>query len=412
MKRTLQRIIPLVLTAAVMVAAFQGVTLGRAGMQTAAASKTQPKTKHLSITSMHGTLNSMELKWKKPKGVKVTYYNIYKRNVTKDLKDDDPSFTFNGYKKAAKISGNSTSYTDKKVKRGEWYSYEIRGYYKRSKKAKAKLVCTSYIEGCFSYDIVGLQPPDLLNVGYGEFYTNTTKKLYLYPQITNGPEPTGIEVYRKSESDTKFKKISVSLTDVKPFGPGSVLIDKSVTPGEVYTYKVRTTKKVNGKIYRSKFSNKVTIPAVNMHGEYSVSAVTPAGDTSTFDIKLTSKKNNGKTTFGKSLKMIYSSDGAVSPDLDYEFNVRLISYSKDGTTWCDIPDEGAVLRAGETIYLRFEFFNENGSTTGAFTGNTTGSILYWLDGGKTLQYQSSGRGWLSMTLYLGDGTGRAFVDFD
>ena len=371
--------------------------------------------KHFSV-QLKASMKSMKLKWKKPKKVKVSYYKIYRVELKNNWFDDDKVIQpFSRYKKIAKVSGKKKSYTDKKVKTGKTYAYVIQGYKKKGK--KAKLVCTTYYEDEMTYESVGLVAPELINGGYGEFDLNDIHNLYLYVNLYYGVKPSGIQVYRKSASDPKYKKMDLKTSQGKKLKALDTIHDPTVKPGETYTYKARGYKKVGKKTYYSPYSEEFTLSAVNLSGKYKVDLLTSPGDVSEIQFKITSDKYNGPTTFRQPVLEDYEDDGYYEngyyykkdgKDADVPIVAGTAKYSKDGLSWVIIPKEGVEVKAGESIYLCYELYGGKHY----FAGKTgTASTLYFSER-EGADYDGSGVGYTWLTVDFVNGTAKAIMEFD
>ena len=83
--------------------------------------------------SMKPAMGSITLKWKKQN---VSYYLIYRTGFNVKESWQIEPVPMSKYKRVKKVSGKKTSWKDKRVKNGQYYSYVIRGY----KKSKGKTV--------------------------------------------------------------------------------------------------------------------------------------------------------------------------------------------------------------------------------------------------------------------------------
>ena len=371
--------------------------------------------KHFSVY-MKPAMKSMKVTWKKPKKTKVSFYKIYRVEVKGDwYMDDKPIPALSDYKKIAKVSGKKKSYTDKKVKSGKTYAYVVQGYKKKGK--KAKLVCTTYSSDDMTYETAGLAKPDLINGGYGEFHSNDLHNLYIYVNLYNGVKPSGVQVYRKSASDPQYRKMNLKTPEGKKLKALDDIHDNTVKPGEVYTYKARTWKKVGKKTYYSSYSDEFTLAAVHMHGKYTVETLTAPGDTSEIRFKITSDKYNGVTTFRQVTMEDYEDDGYYDNYYYYKKDGKTgeypplagkSMYSKDGVTWTLIPKNGVDIKAGESICLSVGLYGG----PHYFAGNTGTASVLFLQGGEGAVYHGSGNGATNLEVDFIEGTARAFVDFD
>lgn len=354
----------------------------------------------------------MDLRWKQQKD--VDHYVLLKKELDADSDEEMIVESRDSYTELCTISGDTFFYRDKEVERGHRYSYIIDGYSK--KHGSMKVAYTSYQGGAVEYNTVGLARPVLLNGGYGEFYTNSKDEIYLYVECYEGIEPEGAVLYRKSSRENKFSKISYKLPEADSV---SMLLDDTVTPGETYTYRIKTFADDDGEKYYSTYSKEITIPAVNFTAEYAVESVTAAkagksGDF--FVIKLTSDKYNGVTIFDCVPSMIYHvrKDGSEETQT---FEAELTGYSKgnpsDPTQWDGIPARGVELNGGESLYLKYELSDPDGGKV--FFGGDTAEESYLRtdeENADAAIYEGPGRGTTYMKLDLKNGTGEAWCNWD
>ena len=354
--------------------------------------------------SMKPSMNGITVKWKKQT---VSYYLIYKKEFkVKSYYAINPA-PFSSYRKVKKVSGNKSSWTDRNVRQNHYYDYVVRGYKKTN--GKARLVCSSYVKGSTSYQCAGLQTPELIDGGSGENFANSKNKLYLYVQCPDGVMPSGVEVFRKAKGGSGYKLVKAKKAERGRFEGGKTYVDASVQPGAAYTYKVRTYAKVNGKKKYSAYSNRITLSARNFTGQYSVKAVTPAGKTSEFVIRMVSSRYNGDLT----IESGFGYDGPVytarAGKKDYGSKpVSLESWSKDNRTWQAVPKSGITIAAGETAYLKFRFVSGS-SYFGAGSGDDS-TIGFRYD--KASYVGSAAFGTTDLTIDLKEGKATAFPDYD
>ena len=303
-----------------------------------AASATSEKAKRLPI-SLKSNMKSISVKWKTKKNVKR--YVIYRTDVTKAVtaQDYDRQYKMSDYKKIAKVSGTKKSYKDKKVKNNHYYAYVVNAY--KRVNGKYKLAYTSYDRDSYEYCCRGLGIPELLNGGDGENYTNSKTCIYLYHQTICGVNPSSVVLYRKAEGESKYKKISYKTVE-KIRNLAGTIKDTTVKPGTIYYYKIKTKKKYNGKTYYSKLSNVIRIPAVNVTGKYTVSAIPVPDNPDEIIIGFTSDEDNGVLTISQS----NWTDGT-------ENDIRALEYSYDNVIWESMEGSKAVIEPGKTAYIKF-----------------------------------------------------------
>ncbi len=317
---------------------FRGPESGASEDLVNAASATSEKAKRLPI-SLKSNMKSISVKWKTKKNVKR--YVIYRTDVTKAVtaQDYDRMFKMSDYKKIAKVSSTKKSYKDKKVKNNHYYAYVVNGYKKVN--GKYKLAYTSYDRDSYEYCCRGLGIPELLNGGDGENYTNSKNCIYLYHQTICGVDPSSVVLYRKAEGESKYKKISYKTVE-KIQNLAGTIKDTTVKPGTIYYYKIKTKKKYNGKTYYSKLSIVIRIPAVNVTGKYTVSAIPVPENPDEIIIGFTSDEDNGVLTISQS----NWTDGT-------ENDIRALEYSYDNVIWESMEGSKAVIEPGKTAYIKF-----------------------------------------------------------
>lgn len=383
---------------------------------------------YMSFTTI-SAMDSMTLEWKQHDDVQ--YYEIFRKDITDDFVEDDVSVSRDQYTRLDMVEDGQHKYTDRNVEFGHCYAYVIDGYHKSF--GRIKHICSSYEDGSVEYDTVGLAKPELLNNGEGENHENSKSKIFLYLQCIGGLEPTGAVLYRKSSEDDTYKTVDYKILGDGKINSGCELLDKTVKPGETYTYKIRTSIEEGGQTYYSQDSRTVTIPAVNFKATYEVKAMTEAwsGDEEaakdhTFVIEVTSEEDNGDTVFIKKPKALYR----VSKDKEgkklCDFNAKLVGYSteyaEDQTQWESVPKEGVTLPAGENLYLQYELSQAKESPDDSvetpaelfFGGDEAACSKLIMDGDASggAEYHGPGYGNTIMSLDLVKKKGTAYCDFD
>lgn len=342
--------------------------------------------KHLSL-KLYPKMKSIDLKWKKKNN--IVSYAIYKKDVTKEYnKGTSDLVRMSKYKKIANVKRTKNTYRDRKVKSGHMYAYVVKGY--RWSGGKKKLAYTSYIKDSCQLDCPGLAVPDLMNIGYGEFYTNSKNCLFLFYQKYYGADPSSYVVYRKAKGEQSYKKIKVKI--VEKGKDTSVFKDTTVKPGTTYYYAIKTRKKTNGKYRYSKYSNIIRIPAVNFNGTFKLEVFRDETMTDEIVVKMTSDQFNGALTFRRWIV----EDGSASEDLD---DRTLYAYSNDGKIWTRYTSGTFKLYAGGTIFLKFKGKDINRDKSITFD---EGSV----------DYDGPGNGKASLSLNLVNNTGEVFQVFD
>ena len=378
---------------------------------------------HIGITTEAAT-DSITIGWKQQDDVQ--YYEVYRIDFGQDGVDGYPAFE--EYENIAYVNGDKKSYKDADVETGHTYGYVVAGY--RKSFGHVKQVCTSYIADDVTYEVAGPVKPGLFNDGYGENHTNSKDKLYLYLENYGGTDFDGLELYRKSEGD-EYEKIRLHFLK----NSKNEILDKTVTPGETYTYKVRAyTKRGDKKVYAAD-SDEVTIPAVNFEGKYDVEVVGSTEDA--FAIKVTSAAYNGLTVFDTSMPAKYTVQ-KKSKGKKYVFGATLVGYSKgsaanamglagdtigieDDAAWLDIPEKGVRLKEKKSVYLKYTLSKWEGTDEEAdtdaevfFDGSDAAQSSLFMDGdeGGGAEYHGSGLGQTIMKLDLIEGEGSAYCDWD
>ncbi len=349
-------------------------------------------------------MSAIKVKWKKQN---VSYYLIYRTEFkVKSVYEIEP-VPMSAYKRVKKLSGSKAAWTDRNVKKNRYYDYVIRGY--RKAKGRDKLVCTSYRKGVTNYQCPGLQRPDLINGGYGENYSNSKSRLYLYVQRTDGVTPTGAVIYRKAEGDSGYKKIKVSKAEKGSFKYGKTYADSSVTPGQTYYYKARTYVKTKKGNRYSSYSKAVKLSAVNFTGTYTVRAMTEPGTVEDFTIHMVSDEDNGVLTMegGSGYEGPVYMTKTGSEDYGAQ-SISLEAYSDDGTTWMEIPPDGLIIKAGQAVWLRFRFSSGSGYFSAGSGEYSDIDFMYE----KTSYAGSAGFGTTETVIKLKEGTATAFPDYD
>ena len=117
---------------------------------------------------------------------------------------------------------------------------------------------------------------------------------------------------------------------------------------------------MSGKKVYGKYSGRAKLSAVNQFGIYDVKPlVDKTVSSSAVSIAITSDKLNGTMEFFDS--KFYATctfedkDGTTKEEC---YVAKPVMYSLDGSVWKDVEDEKlCALKAGETIYLRFCFYD-------------------------------------------------------
>lgn len=188
----------------------------------------------------------------------------------------------------------------------------------------------------------------------GHLYT--TSKLIRLEIQTYGFAPNAYEIYRKDGLSKKYKKIKT----IKVKGDRGYwfrYVDKKVTKGKTYSYKVRAYKIIKGKKLYSKYSYPKKITAINTRATYKVQNCTKEnGKTKSIVVGLTSKEGNADTIFTFDPESKYSDITYYWENGDGESQVDLVpvKYSFDNVNWSSFPKEGVRLSEHQTIYIMLE----------------------------------------------------------
>lgn len=171
---------------------------------------------NLTVTSKN--CNSCTLKWDKVD--QATGYRVY-RSTDKD----------SGYTAIKKIKTNDPSFTDKTVVPGKKYYYKVSSYKTVGEESYSSAKTSAVKCTVKKITINGVTATK-----------NTYNSIRISWTKTSGA--TGYKIYRSADKDGTFKLIST-------VGNVSSYVDKNLTPGKTYYYKVRATVKVDGKTYSS-----------------------------------------------------------------------------------------------------------------------------------------------------------------
>lgn len=184
--------------------------------------------KYLNVNVSEKNKTTVEITWKKKS---VSGYEIYRAKRNK-------SGEYTYYQKIATVSGNEKKYTDKTAGYKNWYSYKVKAYKKQGNRKVYKYEGDTVI-------YTGMGTPSVVCAG-GHLYT--TSKLIQLEIQTYGFAPNAYEIYRKDGLSKKYKKIKT----IKVKGDRGYwfrYVDKKVTKGKTYSYKVRAYKIIKGKNY-------------------------------------------------------------------------------------------------------------------------------------------------------------------
>lgn len=299
-------------------------------------SKAQAAVKWLDVDATIKGKNQITLSWKKRPAAE---YEIYRANVNK-------KGSTGKYRKIATISGKKKAYTDK-VPYKKRFGYRIKGYTLKGKKKVYQ-----YHGQISAYTGVG-------QTSWTDYQQTDSeispKAIPLAFAQSEGMEPTAYEIYRGT-GNKSFKKL-VTLKSRKMSGEYT---DKSVSSGKTYYYRIRAYRTMKGKRYYGDYSSVMKLAAVRRVGQYAAAIVPTEEEASSFVLRLTSNKENGKTVFKKnqfqSVRYHYlDSENKKSVFLQ----MKAVEYSTDNMNWQKLPGQ-VVLPAGQTIYFKLE--TKDGST--------------------------------------------------
>ncbi|MCR5704734.1 MAG: hypothetical protein K6G85_08930 [Eubacterium sp.] len=321
------------------------------------------------------TLKSIQLKWKKQDN--AAYYKVYRVKYKHSKNNKFPKKS--KYKKIATVKSanfknkKSVRYSDKKVKLGVEYAYYINSYSKDK-----KLLGTSFRKDCAIVGYSGVGTPNLASYLGDDLnsYVNSPKKLRINIERGMGVAPSGYIIYRKTEGDKKYKKVTTLKAENEYYYES--FLDKTVKGGKTYYYKAKAFYKADKKTYYSKMSKKLKLMAVNFVGSYAANYLGTKNNEITFS--WTSKKYNANTVVKKTLGTIYF-DGTEKDGLGF----NLTQYSFDNKTWKSIPDKGVTIKAGKTVYFKGTSEIPKGYTAEKATIEFGDKDIFY-NSGKTVDY--------------------------
>ena len=350
--------------------------------------------------------NSITFKWEVQKG--VSYYNIYRRNNTRNdylaitPKEKD-------YKKIATITSDKLKYVDKKVKRGVKYAYIIKGF--RERKGKDLLVCTTLQIGETLTYVAGLDKPVLKGSG-SKKYKGRLKYNCFSVSSEYGMEPTGYVIYRKKVGETDYKKIKLKKVSKRKF------VDTKTEPGSIYKYKVKTYIKRGKKKYYSKLSSSLELGTSRYVASYKAKLLNKPGiKTSVLAFQVTGKSAYNGTAIFYPKECAYFYQETENTEHTVHM-LKLKEYSFDNQIWKTIPKKGIAFKGKETIYLRGDLYEEDTKeSTYIFWGEDKpyeSSISFnYGDGDIAIQYRYRAYNYYTeANLDFISGTGRAHQEGD
>ena len=355
-------------------------------------------------------LKSISVSWSKVKGAKK--YVVYRAKVKRSEETPKKS----KFKKIKTVY--KRKYTDKKVKKNKYYAYYVKAV------KNGKVIKTTFNKNYMDNKCKGFERAQIGNAGYGENYSNSPKKLYLYTDVGyNGYSPNKIKYvfYRKVKGTKKAAK-KMYLKKTKD----GFYYDSKVEAGKTYQYKCKAYVKRGKKKYYSKISKMVEIAAVNFHASYKIETLTKAGVYDQKELFAEFKITKGKKYDGTT---VFLSKETEDIDLGYRcyekkdtpeanqhsYTFTFTQYSEDGKTWKDIPKDGVELPADKPLYLKAKIAIKKDSkeTKIYFAGNDS---KYYFSGissaGELLEYHGPGIGEGYANFDLIEGTGSSYQEWD
>lgn len=320
------------------------------------------------------TLHSATLKWgvsKKAKK-KVDYYVIYKKKVTKAYKKTIKKKKYsvklpseNKYRKIKKVSKNTRSFTNKKLKKNQCYSYFVKGF--KKKKGKDTLVYQSKKGNA----VTGIVPAYIDE--FNEDHPGVTESFAHIDYDLNPISRTrGLKVYRidllVKVKGGKYKK--VDSTKNKNLYEYYFLSYNKIKKGKKYYFKAKTYAKVGGKTLTKK-SKAIVYKIVNDNAKIKVKSITKLGLTDNAILKITSKsKYNGTICFSKKYDdhesqeySAKSKDGKTKVKSDF----RIVMYSRDNKNWHMLTNKVVKLKPKKSIYIKVEFVDDVKGKNGKYS---------------------------------------------
>lgn len=156
-----------------------------------------------------------------------------------------------------------TSYTDKKVKRSTIYKYKVRPYrYVNGKKSYGRYsygnsAAPGVDAGNYTLELSQSEDNIAIGVDASTADCSANKKTAL--------------IYRSTEKDGSYKKIkALTFKPDRQFCSAtyeSRFADKEVSGGQIYYYRIKIKKVINGKTYTSKFSAPKAVSTISIEGD-------------------------------------------------------------------------------------------------------------------------------------------------
>lgn len=175
-------------------------------------------------------------------------------------------------------------------------------------------------------------------------------ELKFFADGTNKQKPDGYKIYRK-EKGGSYQLIA---TKKAAKDSGCRYVDRDVTAGKTYYYKVKSYRELYGKTYVSEATESMKKAAVNRKGSYTVTLLEQdAENPDTIVVKLHANANNAVSKFTPEVytDLLCLSDGKNETEL------MLCGYSTDAVKWIALSPNTkrmATLKPSQDIYLKFQ----------------------------------------------------------
>lgn len=267
-----------------------------------------------------------------PSSVKISLRGKTKYKYWRIRKDvSDPDGGTEKWKTIKTFKTSKKSYLIKKLKKGNYYNFEIT--FGNKKNGKFKPMRYEYVYNMYT----GLSP-SWWNDYAGSDAECSPNFIDLWGfNSGDGLPATGIQIYRKVKGGKWTKIKTVKKKDFS-------FRDKDVKPGKTYYYKLRSYGTYKKKRVYSPWSDTMKKSAINYVGKYTCQLVSP--DMESITVKLSSDRYNGE--------LVMDPDGFYfGEDVDWiEQCLTITEISIDGENWTKA--DKITLKAGESIYLKFE----------------------------------------------------------
>lgn len=169
------------------------------------------------------------------------------------------------------------------------------------------------------------------------------KKIILKWDASRGKGISGIEIWRKQNGGRfrRLRKIGFGVRVVEQY------IDRAVSGGRLYRYKLRYYRNKNGKTYYTAFSSVFKRRAVNSTGRYRVKTPNEDGV-----VVLVSDAKNGILELDLKHLWAYYSYREVKGGKEVSFDLTVMRFSRDGVNWSE-PEDRVKLNPGKRIWIAF-----------------------------------------------------------